>query len=199
MIQHYVTPLLLNGYKFDIRCYLLVNTTPEIVLYSRGYLRLTLEKYTLEDLENPDRLFIHLTNNCFQRKHKDYKTRGDSSIAKWDLLEKEIGEERLLALEEKIKNILLLVYASARERIERKKGFFELLGCDIIVSDLLEPYLLEVNTNPALFLDTTVQKEVIPPVLNSTLDIALQLFAEPEGYRATCDKYSKVFDVLYDP
>lgn len=91
LIQHYLTPFLLNGYKFDIRCYLMINTTPEIVMFSRGYLRLTLEKYSLEDLENPDRLFTHLTNNCFQRKHKDYKLRGDESIGKWDMLLKEIG------------------------------------------------------------------------------------------------------------
>lgn len=115
------------------------------------------------------------------------------------MLEKEIGTEKLLQLETRIKNILLYVYASARDRIERRKGFFELLGCDIIVSDKLEPYLLEVNTNPALFLDTSVQKEVIPPVLNSTLDIALGVFADPTGYRATCEKYAKVFDMLYDP
>jgi hypothetical protein len=55
--------------------------------------------------------------------------------------EKEIGREKLLALE-KNKKILLFVYASAKDKIERKKGFFELLGCDIIVSDKLQPYLL---------------------------------------------------------
>lgn len=90
------------------------------------------------------------------------------------------------------------VYAAAREKIEKKKGIFELLGCDIIVSDTLQPYLLEVNTNPALFLDTTVQKEVIPPVLNSTLDIALGLFHRPEEKDQILAKYGNVFQLLLD-
>jgi hypothetical protein len=38
LIQHYLSSLLLNGYKFDIRYYVLVNTISEIVLSSRGYL-----------------------------------------------------------------------------------------------------------------------------------------------------------------
>ena len=70
LIQQYLRPLLLNGYKFDIRCYLFINTTPEVVLFNPGYLRLCLEKYSEEDLEDPAKLFRHLTNNCYQRKHK---------------------------------------------------------------------------------------------------------------------------------
>jgi len=33
-----------------------------------------------------------------------------------------------------------------------------LLGCDILIGHDLQPYLLEVNTNPAMFTDTIVQK-----------------------------------------
>ncbi len=33
---------------------------------------------------------------------------------------------------------------------------FELLGVDILVDSNLKPYLLEINTNPAIFLDTPV-------------------------------------------
>lgn len=65
------------------------------------------------------------------------------------------------------------------------------------MSDKLQPYLLEVNTNPALFLDTTVQKEVIPPVLNSTLDIALGSFANPND-KELVGKYKDVFQVMVE-
>ena len=30
-----------------------------------------------------------------------------------------------------------------------------MIGCDILLDENLKPYLIELNTNPALFLDTT--------------------------------------------
>ena len=57
-----------------------------------------------------------------------------------------------------------------------KKGTYELLGCDIIVDENCKPYLLEVNTNPALFTDTTTQKQIIPSLVQKTLDISFGLF-----------------------
>lgn len=49
LIQHYITPYLLDGYKFDIRCYMLINATPELVMFNPGYIRGTLDKYSEED------------------------------------------------------------------------------------------------------------------------------------------------------
>ena len=36
------------------------------------------------------------------------------------------------------------------------------MGCDILIENTFKPYLLEINYNPALFLDTSTQAKVIP-------------------------------------
>lgn len=51
LIQHYIRPLLINKKKFDIRCYLFFNSNPCIALFHPGYLRLTIEDYSEENIE----------------------------------------------------------------------------------------------------------------------------------------------------
>ena len=91
LIQHYIKPLLLNKKKFDIRCYVFYNSQPCIALFNEGYLRLTIEDYNEENIEDEKNLGVHLTNNCLQVKNKLYKERKESTIAKWDLIVEEIG------------------------------------------------------------------------------------------------------------
>lgn len=161
------------------------------MLFHPGYLRLTIEKYDEEDIESEDKLMVHLTNNCFQHKHKDYKQKKESSIAKWDAIAAQIGEEKTANLMHEMKRILLVTYAAANRKLIKKAGTYELLGCDFLVSNDLKPYLLEVNTNPAMFTDTATQSEIIPPMLNSTLDIVVGLF--------DCKGNEKLVDIECQP
>ncbi|KAM7542361.1 hypothetical protein Aperf_G00000014310 [Anoplocephala perfoliata] len=63
--KYLVTPLLLNKRKFDIRCFLMiVSTMPYLVLFAPGYIRLSLRKYDLSDLN----LITHLTNQPEMRR-----------------------------------------------------------------------------------------------------------------------------------
>lgn len=71
---------------------------------------------------------------------------------------------------------MVVVLAAARRKLIKKRGTYELLGCDILVDHNLQPYLLEVNTNPAMFTDTLVQKELLPKLMKNTLNVALNLF-----------------------
>ncbi len=80
-----------------------------------------------------------------------------------------------------MKRILLVTYAAAHKKLMRKKGTYELLGCDFLVDKDLKPYLLEVNTNPALFTDTKIQTEIIPKVVKNSLDIVLGVFDDKDG------------------
>ncbi len=43
------------------------------------------------------------------------------------------------------------VMISAEKKLIKKKGTFELLGCDILIDNNFNPFLLEMNLNPALF------------------------------------------------
>ena len=70
----------------------------------------------------------------------------------------------------------MVVVAAAKRKLISKRGTYELLGCDVIVSRDLQPYLLEVNTNPAMFTDTKVQKNLLPTLAKNTLETALHLF-----------------------
>lgn len=70
----------------------------------------------------------------------------------------------------------MAVVAAAKKKLVKKRGTYELLGCDILIGSDLRPYLLEINTNPAMFTDTIVQKEMLPKLMNHTLDVVLQLY-----------------------
>lgn len=141
---------------------MLINSKPKIVLFHPGYLRFTIDEYDEKDIEDEQKLMVHLTNNCYQVKHKEYKAKKEQSIGRWDLMEEEIGKLQSDKLKHQIKRILTMTYAAAQRKLMKKKGTYELLGCDFIVDNNCNPYLLEVNTNPAMFTDTQVQKEIIP-------------------------------------
>jgi len=81
-------------------------------------------------------------------------------------------------------------------------GCFELLGCDILVDDTFNPHLIEINTNPALYLDTEPQKAVIPTVVHKTLDLVLDINKSPEAkeafLKATGQNSVKGWSLIYN-
>ncbi len=66
MIQRYIRPLLLGGFKFDLRVYVLITTfEPTRAYVARdGLARFASKPFALDD---PDKL-IHLTNVAVQKK-----------------------------------------------------------------------------------------------------------------------------------
>ena len=61
--------MLIDGYKFDMRIYVLVTSCDplKIFLYKEGLTRLCTEKYKKKNLNN---LYMHLTNYAINKKNK---------------------------------------------------------------------------------------------------------------------------------
>lgn len=70
---------MIEGRKFDIRAFMIVQCMkPYLVLYNHGYVRMSLNPYTVENFEK-DKI-THLTNNSVQKNHPDYKSLKEKSI-----------------------------------------------------------------------------------------------------------------------
>lgn len=62
VVQKYLEkPLLVHGHKFDIRVFVLLDQEMNVFFFQEGYLRLSMNKYSLEDIDD---IYTHLTNNA---------------------------------------------------------------------------------------------------------------------------------------
>lgn len=75
VLQKYIkNPLLLNGYKFDLRVYVLVTSVNplEVFIYKEGFGRFSTVPYTLDPNDKANK-FVHLTNYSINKHNmKNY-------------------------------------------------------------------------------------------------------------------------------
>eukprot|EP00928_Gymnodinium_smaydae_P064365 TRINITY_DN4770_c1_g1_i2.p1 TRINITY_DN4770_c1_g1~~TRINITY_DN4770_c1_g1_i2.p1 ORF type:complete len:711 (+),score=135.18 TRINITY_DN4770_c1_g1_i2:43-2133(+) len=179
VIQQYVErPLLLAGRKFDMRAYCLVaRTDPHLWFFHAGYCKVALEEY---DVSKLDDRFMHLTNACVQKSHPKYREslRGSHIWSEAD------AEAHLASVggptgfwpqvHEEMKRALGWIYRASKDKLERRAGYFDLWGVDFILDEGLGVHLLEVNSNPAMFFDSSaVLHDLVPRLVGGALDIVL--------------------------
>ena len=180
VVQQYIDPpLLVEGRKFDFRMYMLIARCKPIraFLFQDYYARLSLNQYDLED----SNLLTHLTNASQQKKHPNYSALKETSIrSKTDI---GLSESQLLLVEDQVIAALGDLLKNCASRLASKFGFFELFGVDVMLDSQLRLYILEINSNPALFVDTKAQAGVIPRLIRESLELVLRLHANgPEVY-----------------
>lgn len=78
-------------------------------------------------------------------------------------------------INEQIKEIMRLVFLTVKDKLDRKFGCFELFGFDFMIDDQMKVKLIEINTNPALFTDTSVQKELLPKLVEDIVKSSLSI------------------------
>lgn len=185
-------PYLLDGYKFDLRLYVLVmGCDPlRILLHRRGLVRLASEPYVEPSAKNLSQTMVHLTNYAINKGNPNFEENtnpddgGDGHKRSWeavsDLLRSEGHDiEALNAdIEDLIVKTLIAVqpslshfYRSCQPDDVENAMCFEVLGFDVMLDYKLQPWLLEVNHAPSFATESELDRLVKEEVLNDTFTL----------------------------
>ncbi|XP_050551520.1 uncharacterized protein LOC118275730 isoform X1 [Spodoptera frugiperda] len=181
-------PLLIGGHKCDLRLYVCVTSIDPLLiyLYEEGLVRFATVKYdkTNKNLWNP---CMHLCNYSINKYHTDYIKCDDPNAGnighKWTLsallrhLRKQGRNTTALmaAIEDLVVKSILssaqTITAAARVFVPNFFNCFELFGYDILIDDMLKPWLLEINLSPSLACESPLDARVKSALLADTLTL----------------------------
>ncbi|KAL3659869.1 hypothetical protein V7S43_015171 [Phytophthora oleae] len=190
VIQEYIAnPRLLDGFKFDLRLYVLVTSfNPlEAFLYDEGFVRLCTRPYEDGDLSN---IFVHLTNSSIQKDNEEAIAGSANPIAsanKEETTQKDAGGtkttlaylwRRLAAdgveveqVKRNIEEVVLKALLCGEDQIPFQVNSFDLLGYDILLDADLRPWLIEINSSPSMARDNDLDYQVKDAMMLDTLRI----------------------------
>ncbi|XP_062449532.1 LOW QUALITY PROTEIN: inactive polyglycylase TTLL10 [Rhea pennata] len=185
IVQRYIhPPLLLEGKKFDVRSYLLIAcTAPYVLFFAQGYVRLTCTKYDATS----DDLTAHLTNQYVQKKNPLYSQLKEETVWHMEHFNSYVNEKFrkanglpkdwvLTVFTKRMQQIMMQCFLAAKLKLERKLGYFDLIGCDFLIDENFKVWLLEMNANPALHTNCKVLRDIIPTIVCESLDLVLEIF-----------------------
>jgi len=190
--QEYVAlPYLgLGGGKFHLRMYLLVTrwSPPAVYLYNNGLVIRNREKYDKNQRDTKRDIFSVIEGSIEALPFSDLWNHLDSSTP---LVKENMSASVWARIQEAFREMLgqnLQESFGSFERIEEQRGHgcFDLFGADVILDSRLEPYVMEINTGPNIWIDDrgegTKQQltEVKGPLIEELVDwIALRLRRPP--------------------
>ncbi|KAK3277562.1 hypothetical protein CYMTET_14441 [Cymbomonas tetramitiformis] len=190
VVQIYITrPLLIDGYKFDIRLYVLVTSIKplKIYIYDNGLMRLCTTKYNEPTSTNIRKFRQHLTNFAINKNSKNFvpgeqgtKRSLKTVFADFQAQGHDVNLLWSNVVDVVVKTILGMqpLLASAYDEMLPKKHVlrtpvstcFEIFGFDIMMDEDLKVWLLEMNHMPSLSGSSPLDTAIKTGVVNGALD-----------------------------
>ena len=152
----------------------------EIYLFKEGHLKATSFNFSLENTD----LYVHLTNYSVQKYSNKFEKYEEGNEISLNELQKSINTHYKLDVDlkkeiiPKIKNIILISIHSVKKLINRynREKCFEIFGYDFMFDQQLNPFLIEINTNPGLEISSPLIKKLVPRMID-------------DAFRLTIDEY----------
>ncbi|CAG9464782.1 unnamed protein product [Pedinophyceae sp. YPF-701] len=188
--QRYLSkPLLINGYKFDLRIYVLVAAVDplRVFMYEDGLVRFATSPYEAPKGGNLDTATMHLTNYSLNKRTEGFQaasTLDGSDGAKWSLsalrawmsgeghdYDKLMDEIGAIAVKTvmSIQPLLQHYYWSAVPAQNDGFSCFEVLGLDIMIDESLQPVMIECNHSPSFSTESDLDLQIKERLLRDTL------------------------------
>uniref|UniRef100_A0A3B4ABJ8 Tubulin tyrosine ligase-like family, member 7 n=1 Tax=Periophthalmus magnuspinnatus TaxID=409849 RepID=A0A3B4ABJ8_9GOBI len=192
IVQEYLDkPFLMEGYKFDLRIYILVTSCDplRIFLYNDGLVRMGTEKYHAPSEANLSQLYMHLTNYSVNKHNENFERdetvdKGSKRSISWFTeflrandydVAKFWGDISELVVKTLIVAEPHVLHAYRMCRPGQPPGSdsvcFEVLGFDIILDRKLKPWLLEINRAPSFGTDQRIDYDVKRGALLNALQL----------------------------
>ncbi|KAH8326132.1 hypothetical protein KR067_002139 [Drosophila pandora] len=189
-------PLLIDGYKFDLRVYTLITSVDplRIFVYNEGLARFATNKYVEPTPGNSNDLYMHLTNYSVNKRNSHYELcdnddcgskRKLSAINNWMRRHNYDVEEFWNNVDDVIIKTVLSAWSVLKHNYhacfpghDKIQACFEILGFDILVDWKLKPYILEVNHSPSFHTNEQVDREVKRPLIRDTLNLVSTVLAD---------------------
>ncbi|KAM5256322.1 tubulin polyglutamylase TTLL7 isoform 2-T2 [Ctenodactylus gundi] len=192
IVQEYIEkPFLMEGYKFDLRIYILVTSCDplKIFLYHDGLVRMGTEKYIPPNESNLTQLYMHLTNYSVNKHNERFERdetedKGSKRSIRWftEFLQEnqhDVAKFWSDISELVVKTLIVaephVLHAYRMCRPGQPPGSesvcFEVLGFDILLDRKLKPWLLEINRAPSFGTDQKIDYDVKRGVLLNALKL----------------------------
>ncbi|XP_033124025.1 tubulin polyglutamylase ttll6-like [Anneissia japonica] len=186
--QQYISkPFLIDGFKFDLRIYVLVTSCDPLRIYvfKDGLARFATIKYTEPTNNNTDEQCMHLTNYAINKHSSDFIRDDDCGskrkITTVDRWFEENGYD-IKKIWTDMEDVIIKTLISAHPILKhnyrtcfpnhvKDSGCFEILGFDVMLDKKLKPWVLEVNHSPSFHTDAKLDKEVKEAFLYDALNI----------------------------
>ena len=202
IVQKYLdNPLLYQKRKFDIRCFVLLDSNLNVFFCREGHLKGCSEFYNINDTNK----FIHITNYSFQKNSSNFERFEIGNEISYNdfkkfMIKECIPLEKFDKMIEHMKFLIQISLKAVSKKLTKVSPVlcFEIFGYDFIVDNEFRPWILEINDNPGLCISSPVIAKIIPRMLDDAFRLTIDVVFNTK-YSAECfdsrKKYKSKFHI----